>query len=129
MSRTACSGSAVLSTIIALSPPVSAISGACGSSAPAMVRLMRCAVAVEPVKHTPETRASPVSSPPIRPPCPGSSCSAWTGTPASCIRRTPMAAIRLVASAGLASTALPAASAAAIWPVKMASGKFQGKCR
>jgi hypothetical protein len=31
-----------------------------------------------------------------------------------------------VASAGLASTALPAASAAAIWPVKMASGKFHG---
>jgi hypothetical protein len=26
----------------------------------------------------------------------------------------------------LASTALPAASAAAIWPVKMASGKFHG---
>jgi hypothetical protein len=31
MSRTACSGSAVESTIIALSPPVSAISGASGA--------------------------------------------------------------------------------------------------
>ena len=31
-----------------------------------------------------------------------------------------------VCSAGLASTALPAASAAAIWPVKIASGKFHG---
>ncbi len=31
-----------------------------------------------------------------------------------------------VCSAGLASTGLPAASAAAIWPVKMASGKFHG---
>jgi hypothetical protein len=36
------------------------------------------------------------------------------------------AAMSGVASAGLASTALPAASAAAIWPVKMASGKFHG---
>ena len=31
-----------------------------------------------------------------------------------------------VSSAGLAMTALPAASAAATWPVKIASGKFQG---
>jgi hypothetical protein len=36
------------------------------------------------------------------------------------------AAMSGVCSAGLASTALPAASAAAIWPVKIASGKFQG---
>ena len=32
-----------------------------------------------------------------------------------------------VCSAGLASTGLPAASAAATWPVKMASGKFHGE--
>ena len=31
-----------------------------------------------------------------------------------------------VCSAGLASTVLPVASAAATWPVKIASGKFQG---
>ena len=36
------------------------------------------------------------------------------------------AAVSGVCSAGLASTALPAASAAATCPVKMASGKFQG---
>ncbi len=30
-------------------------------------------------------------------------------------------------SAGLASTGLPAASAAATWPVKIASGKFHGE--
>ena len=41
-------------------------------------------------------------------------------------RRTASAAISGVCSAGLASTALPAASAAAIWPVKIASGKFHG---
>ena len=35
-------------------------------------------------------------------------------------------AITGVGSAGLAMTAFPAISAAAIWPVKIASGKFQG---
>jgi hypothetical protein len=38
----------------------------------------------------------------------------------------PWAAISGVCSAGFASTLLPAASAAAICPVKIASGKFQG---
>jgi hypothetical protein len=38
----------------------------------------------------------------------------------------PAPAISGVCSAGFASTALPAASAAAIWPVKIASGKFHG---
>ena len=37
--------------------------------------------------------------------------------------RTPT---RGVCSAGLAMTVLPAASAAATWPVKIASGKFHG---
>ena len=46
-----------------------------------------------------------------------------------CSRSTARAAISGVCSAGLASTALPAARAAAIWPEKMASGKFQGRCR
>ena len=36
------------------------------------------------------------------------------------------AAIRLVCAAGLASTQLPATSAAATWPRKIASGKFHG---
>ena len=48
------------------------------------------------------------------------------GTPASCSSRTAAAAISGVCSAGLATTALPAASAAATWPVKIASGKFHG---
>ena len=37
------------------------------------------------------------------------------------------AAISGVCSAGFATTALPAASAAATWPVKIASGKFHGQ--
>ena len=40
--------------------------------------------------------------------------------------RTASAATSGVCSAGLASTGLPAASAAATWPVKIASGKFHG---
>ena len=46
--------------------------------------------------------------------------------PASCISRMAAAAISGVCSAGLAITELPATSAAAIWPVKIASGKFHG---
>ena len=48
------------------------------------------------------------------------------GTPAACSARTAAAATSGVCSAGLASTVLPAASAAATWPVKIASGKFHG---
>ena len=56
MSRTACSGSAVLSTIIAFNPPVSAISGASAAPVSAIARWMRRAVSAEPVKHTPSIR-------------------------------------------------------------------------
>ena len=45
MSRTACSGRAVESTIMAFSPPVSAISGVPGASCAAMLRAMVAAVA------------------------------------------------------------------------------------
>ena len=126
MSRTACSGRAVESTIIALRPPVSAISGARGSRFSAMERLMICATSVEPVKQTPATRGSEVSGAPTAGPSPGRSWIAALGTPASCINPTARAAINGVCSAGLAITALPAASAAEIWPVKIARGKFHG---
>jgi hypothetical protein len=49
------------------------------------------------------------------------------GTPAARSSSTARAAISGACSAGLAMTALPAASAAATWPVKIASGKFQGE--
>ena len=126
MSRTACSGRAVLSTSMAFSPPVSAISGAPGARCSAMDARIFSAVSVEPVKATPATRGSAVSAAPTVP-SPGSSCSAVAGTPALCSRSTASMAISGVCSAGLASTAFPAAKAAAIWPVKMASGKFQGE--
>ena len=47
--------------------------------------------------------------------------------PARCMSLTARAAVSGVCSAGLATTALPAASAPAICPVKMASGKFHGE--
>ncbi len=74
---------------------------------------------------TPRVRASPTSAAPTSP-APGSNCTAPGGTPASRNMPTARLAISGVSSAGLASTVLPAASAAATWPVKMASGKFHG---
>ena len=60
-------------------------------------------------RHRPAGSAEPRA---VRPPC------------AEAARRA--CATSGVCSAGLAMTALPAASAAATWPVKIASGKFHG---
>ena len=60
-SSVTCSGNAVASTIMALMPPVSAISGGIGPSFAASARLMMRATSVEPVKTTPATRRSAVS--------------------------------------------------------------------
>ncbi len=111
---------------MAFSPPVSAIRTASGPAFAANARWMSCATSVEPVKQTPAMRGSEVSGPPTLGPSPGSSWSAASGSPASRISSTARAAISGVCSAGLATTALPAASAAATWPEKIASGKFQG---
>ena len=127
MSRTACSGSAVESTIIALSPPVSAMSGASGARCCAIARSMRRAVSVEPVKQTPSMRGSAQSAAPTDGPSPGNSCTRRAVCRPRASGLTARAAISGVCSAGLAMTALPAASAPRIWPEKMASGKFQGE--
>ena len=127
-SATTCSASAELSTTRAFCPPVSAISGTGRPSGPrrsASCRAISRATSVEPVNITPQMRGSATRRAPTSP-SPGRSCTAAGGTPASRRRRTASAAISGVSSAGLASTGLPAASAAATWPVKMASGKFQG---
>ena len=81
-SRTTCSGSAELSTIIALTPPVSAISVASGPSRAASAELIARAVSTEPVNATPATRASPSSASPSARPSPGRNCSAPAGMPA-----------------------------------------------
>ena len=121
-----CSGSEVESTIIAFRPPVSAINGTTGPSLAANARLIRRATWVLPVKQTPAVRASATRPAPTVSPGPCSSANASAGTPASCSRPTRRAATNGVCSAGLAATVLPAASAAATWPAKMASGKFHG---
>jgi hypothetical protein len=87
---------------------------------------MSRAVSVDPVNATPAMRGSPVSTGPMREPRPGTKCSTSPGIPDACSRRTISAATIGVCSAGFAITLLPAASAALTWPVKMASGKFQG---
>ncbi|MCY1364673.1 hypothetical protein D9M69_514880 [compost metagenome] len=121
-----CSGRAVLSTSMALMPPVSAISGTMAPSFAASARWMILATCVEPVNTTPAMPACATSEAPTVSPGPCSSCSALAGTPAACSSFTASSATAGVCSAGLASTVLPVASAAATWPMKMASGKFQG---
>ena len=111
---------------MALMPPVSATSGRIAPSRAARRRLSHCAVAVEPVKITPASRGCASAASPNSRPAMGSVCRASTGMPASCSARVASRATSGVASAGLATTVLPAASAAATCPVKMASGKFQG---
>ena len=124
-----CSKRAEESTSIAFWPPVSAINitgwplwvRRCE-----MLRWIRRATSVEPVNSTPLTRPSATKAAPTVSPLPGNSCKALGGTPACHSSRTAWAAIRQVCSAGLASATLPAASAAATWPTKIARGKFQG---
>ena len=63
-SSATCSGSAVASTIMALMPPVSAISGTIGPSLAASARLIDRATSVEPVKTTPATSRCATSAAP-----------------------------------------------------------------
>ena len=125
-SVTTCSANAELSTIIALMPPVSAMNGTIGPDRAASDRAISRAVSVPPVKATPAMRSSCTRAWPTVP-SPGSSASTVCGTPAWSSSATARAAASGVCSAGFAATALPAASAAATWPVKIASGKFHGE--
>ncbi len=77
---------------------------------------------VKAIRWTPgwRTSAIPGSSPP------GSRASAPGGTPASCSAATSACAQAGDWAAGLRITALPAASAAAVMPAGIASGKFHG---
>ncbi len=70
-SRATCSGKAVESTIIALSPPVSAMSAGSAPSRAARARLIRIAVSVEPVNATPISRESVSMVAAMRAPPPG----------------------------------------------------------
>ncbi len=121
-----CSRWAVVSTNMPFSPPVSATRGMIGPGRSARSPLMRRAVSTPPVKATPSqpgwrTRRSPTAAP-----SPHSRASRRESRPAAWTKRTASQAISGVCSAGLASTALPAARAAATWPRKIDRGKFQG---
>ena len=128
-STTTCSASAEESTTIALRPPVSAISGI---GAPRRVRRPASVLFDQPRDRR---RAGEHDA-----------LDAWIGDQRRAdlagarhelqrvarerqphaARARLRAAMSGVSSAGLAITELPAASAAATWPVKIASGKFQG---
>ena len=127
ISFTACSGRAVLSTIIALMPPVSAIKDALGLPLVAEFLFINFAIFVDPVKHIPSINLLVTSASPIIGPSPISNCNESLGTPASYINSTALMAIVGVKSAGLANTALPTDKAATICPVKIANGKFHGE--
>jgi hypothetical protein len=124
---TTCSGSAVLSTSMALMPPVSAISGTIGPSLAASARLMILATWVEPVNTTPATpgcrhqRSAHGFARAVH-----QLQGVGFGHTGGIISLHGSSATAGVCSAGLASTVLPVASAAATWPTKMASGKFHG---
>lgn len=86
---------------------------------------MLCAVCVDPVNVTPAMVGCLMSCCPVLPsPC--MQWSAFLGMPALCKSCIIQLAMVGVSSAGLAMTVLPVMSAAAIWPVKMANGKFHG---
>ena len=102
------------------------MSGTIGPARRASARPTRFAVSSEPVNATPATRGSAASGAPIASPVPKTPIAAPAGTPAACKTARARCATSGVCSAGFATTALPAASAAATCPVKIASGKFQG---
>ena len=87
--------------------------------------MYRVGVSVEPVNATPATLVRHGSRADLEAVA-RQKLQHGTGTPLACSIRTAAAAISGVCSAGLAITALPAASAAATWPVKIASGSSMG---
>ncbi len=78
------------------------------------MREIRSPTAVEPVNDTLRTRGSATSASPISLPCPVTTESTGPGSPASRKQSASASAVSGVSSAGLRTTALPAASAGAI---------------
>ncbi len=122
-----CSRSAVVSTNMPFRPPVSAMKGTIGPLRAASVWLMRQAVSVPPVKATPSTARDGRSAPTDLSPSPGhqrqqARVEAGGVETAAPLRRRSAGSVR---PAWPAPRCRPPARAA-IWPVKMASGKFHG---
>ncbi len=83
-------------------------------------------VVVPPVKDTRLTSGCSVMASPITEPLPGKTLMRPFGTPASSQILASSSAINGVTSAGLTTTALPAASAGAIFCASLAIGEFHG---
>ncbi len=83
-------------------------------------------VVVPPVKETRLTSGCLVMASPMTEPLPGSTLTMPFGTPASSQIRASSSAISGVTSAGLTTTALPAASAGASFCASLAMGEFHG---
>ena len=93
----------------------------------ARLRLIARAVSVEPVKATPAISGCDGQRRADLAVARARAGRSSLGMPASCISSIASAPISGVCSAGLAMAALPAASAAATGPMKIASGKFHGQ--
>ena len=118
---TASSLSLIAVAIMAFFPPVSAESRISGFAANIV-----SAVSVPPVRITAETSGWVTSRVPAPAPGHGTNCSVRRDTPARQKHWHTSQATSTVSDAGLRITVLPAASAAAIPPQGIATGKFQG---
>lgn len=83
-------------------------------------------VLVPPVKAIFFTSGWRTNASPITEPLPGSTLSSPAGRPACSNSSASFSAISGVASAGLSTTALPAASAGATFCISLAIGEFHG---
>ena len=120
---TAWSMSASSKTIVGDLPPSSSETGIILSAA-------WCAIArpvvVPPVNDTRLTSGCLTSTSPTTEPLPGTTLTMPLGTPHCSQMRASSSAASGVISAGLTTTALPAASAGAIFCASLAIGEFQG---
>src|SRR5437763_9870874 len=121
---TAESNYASTNTTAAFSPPSSKDSAFTESAA---LLMMAAPVADSPVKATAFTSGWRTSASPVEPgPKPCTRLKTPGGTPASCITCASSAAEEGVSSEGLATTALPHASAGATFQVMSRNGRFHG---
>ena len=123
---TATSRSASSSTTIGFLPPISSWNLAMRAT---QACAMRWPVATEPVKLIALTRLSSSSTWPTSEPRPITRLNTPGGRPARCRMSAIAQALPGTRSAGLSTTALPKASAGAIFQAGIAMGKFQGVIR
>ena len=117
------SRSASAKTMLALLPPSSRVSRLTWRAQPAMI----CwPTSVDPVKTILRTAGWSTSRCPTTLPLPGSTWNTPSGRPASSASSPIRIAVSGVASAGLATTAQPAASAGAMPQDRIGIGKFHG---